>query len=57
MNTNLTQYQVIENGKEACSGNLRQCWLYVLNTHAAETTAASLSEKGVFIQPKQGEEP
>ncbi len=51
MNTNLTQYQVIKGGKTVCTGNLRQCWLYVLNTHADDTSAHALSEQGIYIEP------
>lgn len=51
MNIRSTQYQVVENGAVVRRGNLRQCWLYVLNTNAEDTTAAALSFKGVYIEP------
>lgn len=54
MKTNNTQYQVVENGKVVATGNLRQCWLYLLNTHAADTSANALAERGVYIEPVKG---
>ena len=35
-------------------GNLRQCWVFVRNTYAEDTTATDMAADGVCIVPDNG---
>ena len=54
------QYKVLQNAGTPNEttvrvGNLRQCWLYVLNSFADDTTAGNLAAQGVCITPTNKE--
>lgn len=55
-NINNTLYQVVHNGRIIASGNLRQCWMYLANVYAENTTLAEMSDYGISIEPaRKGE--
>ena len=48
---NNTQYFVYKRGRVVCSGNLKQCLLYLFNTEEPLRTMRELETDGIRIEP------
>lgn len=50
-NTNLTLYQVTQSGKTVAIGNLRQCWMYLVNAYGESMTVKEIADLDITIEP------
>lgn len=48
---NNTIYQVVQNGRILASGNLRQCWMYLINAYGESMAIAEIADLGISIEP------
>lgn len=49
-----TQYQVVKQGRIVCTGNLRQCMMWLFNTEDLSRTAMEVTLEDTYIEPVKG---
>lgn len=52
-----TKYQVTHKGKAICTGNLKQCLLYLMNTIPLDRTVKEVMLDEICIEPIEREAP
>ena len=54
---NNTLYQVTHKGRPVCTGNMKQCLLYLFNSYDMNKTMRELKQDEICIEPvkKEGE--
>jgi hypothetical protein len=46
-----TKYAVYKSGRVVASGDLHQCWTYILTVHERTMSAIDLADAGIYIAP------